>query len=150
MSYRDRDVRNSIRDALEATGVFDGVYLSGLPENRGERSGNAQAVSIEPSETFQGDEWDDTSGALVMTSRVILTFLARHEDPQIRDEIVESLLNVAANALNGKRLADLTLIPLTRFRSWNWQKPVAPERRIVAVLEYQYLVDGWAGFDTTE
>jgi hypothetical protein len=147
---RERDVRSSIRDVLDSTGAFDGVYLAGLPPDRGERCGDSRSVSIEPVETTGADHWDDTTGDLVMTSRVSLTLLARHDDPQVRDETAEQLLNVAANALNGQALAGLTLPGWTRIRSWTWQKPHAPERRIAAVLEYQYLVAGWTGFDTTE
>jgi hypothetical protein len=47
-------------------------------------------------------------------------------------------------------LGDATLSTRTRIRSWTWQKPVAPERRILAVIEYQYLVDGPNGFNTAE
>ena len=106
--YRERDIRQMIRDVLEATREFDGVYLSGLPE-AGRRSGDARAVWIEPGETTGPRPWDDTAGDLLMTCRVNLAFLARDDDPQIRDETAELLLNVAANALGGQALAGATL-----------------------------------------
>jgi hypothetical protein len=139
-----------IRDVLEDTGAFDGVYLCGLPEDRGEPSGDARSVSIEPGETAVAAPWDDTTGDMVMTCRVNLTILARDEDAQIRDETAELLLNVAANALNGQALAGASLPCMTRIRSWSWQKPKAPERRVAAVLEYQYLVKGWTGANTDD
>jgi hypothetical protein len=148
--YRERDFRNQIHDVLEATGAFDGVYLTGLPEDRGEASSEGRCVSIEPAETVQTDHWDDTSGDLLMTCRVNLTLLARHDDPQIRDETAELLVDTIANVLNGQSLAGGTLIGQTRFKSWSWEKPKAPERRITAVLEYQYLVRGWTEFNTAE
>jgi hypothetical protein len=148
--YRERDIRNQIHDVLDATGAFDGVYLTGLPEDRGEASGETRSVAIEPAETVQTDLWDGTRGDLLMTCRVNLAFLARHDDAQIRDETAELLVNIAANVLNGQSLAGATLIGQTRFKSWSWEKPKAPERRITAVLEYQYLVTGWTGFDTAE
>jgi hypothetical protein len=148
--YRERDIRNQIHDLLEQTGAFDGVYLAGLPEDRGEPSGDRRSVSIEPGETTEADLWDDTTGDLIMTCRVNLTFLARHENPQIRDETAEQLLNIAASALNGQSLAGATLVGQTRIRSWSWERPNAPERRIAAVLEYQYLVSNWAGLNTVE
>ncbi len=150
MSYRERDIRNLVHDLLEQTRAFDGVYLSGLPEDRGEPSGDSRSVSIEPAETTQSNPWEDFEGDLLMTCRIRLTLLARHEDPQIRDEMVELLLNVAANTLGGNSLAGAALPSRTRIRSWLWEKPTAPERRIAAVLEYQYLIDGWTGFNTTE
>jgi hypothetical protein len=148
--YRERDIRNQIHELLDATGAFDGVYLAGQPEDRGEAAGQTRAVTIEPAETVQADVWDDTSGDLLMTCRVNLTFLARHDDAQIRDETAELLVNIAANVLNGQSLAGATLVGQTRFKSWSWEKPKPPERRIAAVLEYQYLVHDWAGSNTAE
>jgi hypothetical protein len=148
--YRERDIREAIRDALEDTGAFDGVYLRGLPEDRGEPSGDARCVAIEPAETAVAAPWDDTAGDLVMSCRVNLTILARDEDPQVRDEAAEMLLNVVANVLNGQGLAGASLPCMTRIASWAWQKPLAPERRIAAVLECRYIVQGWAGANTDE
>jgi hypothetical protein len=79
----------------------------------------------------------------------VITLLQRNEDPQLRDEAAELLFDTAANALNGQSLADLTLPQLTRFVSWKWQKPEAPERRISATFSYQYIVEGWDSYDVT-
>ena len=149
-TFRERDVRTAIQTLLEQTGAFDGVYLSGLPEDRGEAAADAHAVSIEPAGTTGADVSADDDGDLIMTCRVNLVFLSRHEDPQIRDENVEQLLNVAADALSGQSLDGATLPAKTRIVLWTWQKPTAPERRITATLEFQYLVDGWAGFNTDD
>lgn len=143
-------MRTLVRDLLEQTGAFDGVYLAGLPEDRGEPSGDACAAAVEPAETRVALPWDDAAGALLLTCRVQLTLLARHEDPQTRDETAERLLAVAANALGGGTLGGAALPPRSGIRCWTWQKPVAPERRITAVLEYQYLVDGPSEFNTDE
>lgn len=148
-SFRERDFRAAIRDLLEQTGAFDGVYLSGLPEDRGGSAAAAQAVSIEPAHTKGADASADDNGDLVMTCQIHLVILARHEDPQIRDESAERLLNVAAAALSGQSLGG-ALPGKTRVLEWSWEKPTAPERRISAVLELQYLVDGWSGFNIDE
>ena len=148
--FRERDVRQVVHDLLDQTGAFDGVYLSGLPERRGGRAGESRSVCIEPAETTRSDPWDDLGGDPLLTCRLNLIFLARHEDPQIRDETAELLLNVAADALGGNSLAGAAIPSRTRIQSWTWQNPSAPERRITAVLEYQYLVDGWTGFNTAE
>jgi hypothetical protein len=68
----------------------------------------------------------------------------------VRDEAAEMLLNVAADALSGSTLDGMVLPSRTKIRSWSWHKPIAPERRIAAILEFQYLGDGWAGFDTAD
>jgi hypothetical protein len=148
--FRERDVRQVVHDLLDQTGAFDGVYLSGLPERRGGRAGDSRSVYIEPAETTRSDPSDDWEGEPLLTCRLNLIFLARHEDAQLRDESAELLLNVAADALGGNSLGGVALPSRTRIQSWTWQPSAAPERRIMAVLEYQYLVDGWAGFNTTE
>jgi hypothetical protein len=150
--YRERDLRNLIRDLLDQTGAFDGVYLSGLPEASGRPAGESRSAAVEPGETSLAmpEPWDDAGGDLLLNCRVNLTLQSRHEDPQLRDELAELLLCIAANALNGSTLGGASLPGRTRIRSWSWQKPIAPERRILAVLEYQYLVDGQTGFNTAE
>ncbi len=145
---RDRDVRNAIHDALVATGAFDGVWIWGLPESYGTGSSQLAAAAIEPESSEQLDRWDGgPQSGLVVASRVILTLLYRHDDPQLRDEAAELLFDTAANALNGQSLAGLTLPDLTRFVSWRWQTPTPPERRIAATFSYQYLVGGWSDYD---
>jgi len=83
-------------------------------------------------------------------STVRLTLLARMEDPQLRDESAELVLDTAANALNGQGLAGLTMPAFTRFTGWQWQPATAPERRITATFTYQYIIEGWDEYDTTE
>ena len=78
-----------------------------------------------------------------------MTFIYRAEDPQLRDEAAELLFDIAANTLNGVSLASLTSPQWSRFASWRWQPPAAPERRITAVYSYVYLVAGWEAYDTT-
>ena len=144
---RDRDVRNAIQSTLAATGAFDGVWIWGLPEDYGTGSSQLAACAIEPESSSQADNWDGgPETGLVITSRVRLTLLYRHEDPQLRDEGAELLLDTAANALNGQSLAGLTLPDMTRFLSWTWVKPESVERRITATYQYQYLVESWSGY----
>ncbi len=150
LSFRERDIRNQVAELLEQTGAFDGVYLSGLPEDRGESAADSHAVAIEPWQTAQAQPSDDYQGDPLLSCRVNLIILARHEDPQLRDETAELLLNVAIDALGGSSLGGLVLPARTQVTSWAWQKPRAPERRISAVLELQYLGSGWNGLNTSE
>ena len=149
---RDRDVRNAIQAALVATNAFDAdsVWIWGLPEDYGTGASSFAAAAIEPESSVQEDRWDSApDGGLIVTSRVTITLLYRHEDPQLRDEAVELLFDTAANALNGQSLADITSPQLTRFLSWRWEKPTPPERRIAATFSYQYIVEGWNEYDET-
>jgi hypothetical protein len=148
--FRERDLRQAVHDLLEQTGAFDGVYLSGLPERRGGRASESRVVCIEPAETTETDPSDDWQGSLLLNCRLNLVFLARHDDPQVRDETAELLLNVAADALGGNTLGGRALPARTRIRSWSWQPASAPERRLTAVLECPYLVDGPTAFNTSE
>jgi hypothetical protein len=147
---RDRDVRNAVQSALQATGQFDLVSLTGLPEDYGFGASNLKVCVIEPVSTQEDPRWDaQTFGGMVNTSQVSLTFIARFEDAQLRDEQVEQLVDVAANAINGNQLGTLVIPGLTRITSWQWQPPSAPERRIKATFQYAYLVPGWQALDTS-
>ena len=147
---RDRDVRDAIQTALTETGAFDEVFVWGLPEDYGSGASNAALAVIEPESSTQEDRWDAASGGgLIVTSRVAITLIYRAEDPQLRDEAAELLFDIAANALNGQALGGLTLPQLTRFVSWRWEKPTAPERRIASIFSYQYIVAGWDDYDVS-
>jgi hypothetical protein len=147
---RDRDVRNAVVTALQATNAFDGVFVWGLPEDKGIGSSLRAAAIVSPMSSRQEDQWDAApAGGLVITSRVQIVLLNRDEDPQLRDEGAELLLDNATNALNGQSLAGLTFTQTTRITQWDWQAPTVPERRINAVLTYQYIVEGWDEYDTT-
>jgi len=145
----ERDIRIVIRDLLDATSAFDGVYLSGPPEHRGERGGDLRAAAIEPGETAASSCWDDVSGPLVMTARATIILMARDDDPQTRDEVAEQLLETTIAALDGRSLAGRTLPEWTGIRSWTWRKPTPPERRIEALLEFRYLVEDRVDADPT-
>ncbi|SRR5579883_517279 len=147
---RERDVRNAIQAALLATGAFSDVWLSGLPENYGGAASDLTAAAIEPSGTSLTAGWDaQTAGDLSFTARLTVTLLARHNDPQLRDELAEQLLDYLHNAINGQSLAGYTLPAKTLVHSWQWQPPAPPERRIAAVVSFAYLIT-WDGFDISQ
>jgi hypothetical protein len=145
---RERDVRLAIHDALVATGAFTEVRLTGLPEDYGIRASDLTAAAIEPVSTSYTTGWDSqTTGQLDYTAQLGVTLLARAEDPQLRDELAEQLLNSLHNAVNGQSLAGLTLPGKTLVTSWRWEKPAPPERRIQATVQFAYFVT-WEGWDT--
>jgi hypothetical protein len=149
---RDRDVRNSVVVALQATGAFDpGAVWLFAPSDQGEGTSATAAAWVEPissSETDLSDSQPD--GGIDVTSEIRLTFAFRADDPQKRDEGVENLLEFAQNALNAQSLAGLTMPAWTRIASWRWVEPTPPERQIVAMFSYRYVVEGWTDFDTSE
>jgi hypothetical protein len=146
---RERDVRNAIKDALVATGVFSDVWLTGLPEGFGQGASELTAAAIEPLSTQIATGWDAApSGGLDYTAELAVTLLARHPDPQLRDELAEQLLDFLINAVNGQSLADFTIPQQTMITSWRWLPAKAPERRINATVGFAYIVT-WDGFDTS-
>jgi hypothetical protein len=146
---RERDVRNAIKTALWATGVFDDIWLTGLPEDYGRGASQLRAAAIEPAATALATGWDaPIAGGLDFKAQCIVTLLARHEDPQLRDELAEQLLDTLHNAVNGQSLAGFTLPVKTLVTSWLWQPPLAPERRITATVSFAYLVT-WEGWDVS-
>ncbi len=148
---RDRDVRNAIKTLIEATGQFDTVSRKGLPAEYGSSAGDLKLAIIQPDTIAQSDRWDATDEiGLHVDSTVMITILARNEDPEVRDDLAENLMWVAINAIQGKSLAELTAPDLTRFVRAKFMKPKAPERQIVCTFVYSYIVDGWSGYEPDE
>jgi hypothetical protein len=149
-TQRERDVRVAIYELLESSGVFDRVYRGTLPGVGGEPTGMTRTASIEPSGTVLAGQGDGIEGVIRATASVAIVLVARDDDPTMRDDAAEMLLNTTAAALNGRSLGGGSLPGSTRIRSWAWRKATPPERRIEATLEFQYLVEPWDGFDLSE
>ena len=151
-SVRDRDVRQAAKDALNATGQFDAVYLSGLPEDYGQAAGQLRVAVIEMGNEFRvNDLWDSAQdGGLTVDGEAHITVLVRDQDPQVRDELAELLINVISNTLNGVAMDSWTTEQTSFVMRWRPIPSQAPERRMMAVYEYQYFVEGWTSFNTTE
>lgn len=148
---RDRDIRAAIRDALAATRCYDGVYLSGLPEDFGQSSGRLLVAVVEPGGARVESPWDAApEEGLVVRGSAALTLIARHEDPEIRDQDAEWLVAIACNALNGQTLAGVTSPQFSMVESWRALPAQAPERRFQATFNYLYFVEGVNNFNTVE
>jgi hypothetical protein len=148
---RDHDIRRAIHDALLSTGQFNDCWMTGLPEDSGTGAYEQSAAAIDPgagNAAQYGDAAPD--GAILIQGISIVTLLYRNHDVELRDSGAERLLNVACNALNGNGLGGLIFPQTALVRDWRWVPPTQPERRIEARYFYQYFVEGWAQFDTTE
>ena len=151
MGLRERDIRNDIRARLEATGEFEEAWIPGLEDDRGNPTSQAFIASIEPASSVIYEAGDSVEiGGQVVTATINIRMVVRHEDPIIRDETAERLLNVCRNTLFGQSLAGFTFTQKTRVRRWQWLKPISIERRINMVLETDYLDDGQAVAGTDE
>jgi hypothetical protein len=146
---RDRDILEAAHDLLAATGEFDGVYLTGLPEEKGRPSGHRNACALAVL------DWDDTSfaedqsqTAITRKVRWAVTLMARREDPDARDRELDRLAQVAMNTLDGVSLAGLTFPAQTKLKKGRYEKPAPPERRLTVTGEFAYLVTGYGGHAT--
>ena len=149
-----RDVRNAIQTSLQAQTAFDGagVWLFS-PEDRGEGTDVAAARWIEPVGTSIRSEWDDSpDGGITMTASLRITFAFRGgKRRRCATKGSSYFLIPRPTLLNGQVLVPGFTIPAwTRFLSWSWSPPESVERKIVSMFSYQYLVEGWDSFDTTE
>jgi hypothetical protein len=135
---------------LSSTNAFDGVWLGALAEGASEAASLLCTAAIEPDSSEFTPTWDSgVVGGVIVTSRVQITFSARHSDPQLRDELAELLLDTASNALNGQQLGGLVMPQMARFVSWVWQTSIPPERRIKSIFSYQYLQSRWDASDVS-
>lgn len=151
LAYRDRDIRNAMRDLIEATREFDWTTCGGLPEDQAYPGGALKAASIEPLNYIDDDLCEDELGpVLIRTGTAKVTFLAIDEDSTACIEAAERLMNIAANLWNGVSLATLTYPDKTRFTTARWLKPEGNERRVEATFTYQYEVGYFADFGTAE
>lgn len=142
----DGDVLDDAQGRLQATGAFDGVYRSALPESRGGAAGDRLAAVVAPLDWEQTDDVDDET--LVQSTRRVrwtLTLIVRDDDPEARERALEKLLAVAQNALDGQALAALTIPDWTRLRRGRYQPPSAPEQRMTVTGEFAYWVAGFNG-----
>ena len=147
---RPRDIRNDIKARLMATGRFDDVRTAGLPEEQGFSTALKTAAVLPPANGAMKTLADGGDEILTGTDEPLLvTLLARDNDPNVRDNLAEDLLQYLKNAVNGQSLAGMTVPDKTFVRTWQYQKPKDKERRIAATVTYQYLLTGWDTNDTT-
>lgn len=148
----EQDIRDGIKDALDATNLFNGVHVTGQAEEYGISADEGAMAIIEANSTSETSMGDDVpAGAIVYTAKIDCTFVARNPDPTIRDRLAERLRNVAGDKMNGKTFGLPDMLPaLTRFTGWTWKKPESCERKIKATFQATYMIDGWDSMDTEE
>jgi hypothetical protein len=147
---RDRDIRNAVKVALTNTNLFDDVSLTATPDINTEGASASCCGLIEPDGGELVPNWDSaTVGGVIITGRLVITLSVRHQDPELRDEQAELLLNTACNSLNGQSLGGLIFPQKTRILSWSWLAATHPERKIKCLFGYEYLVAAWNGLDVS-
>lgn len=148
---RERDIRQAVVDLLTATGEFDEVSL-GDSDPRGKSASNFKLATVDPASTRANDQWDAAPfGGSLLDCRIMLGISVRANDPKLRDDEAERLLNVVRNALNGAALVDgYTMPDFTKVKNWSWKTASADQRDLTATLDVRYLEEGWDAADVAE
>lgn len=147
MSATD-SILTAVKEALEATGALDEVWVGGMVDPRGRPSSELLGVGIEPGPAVVEHLWDSgPGGGPVVTVRAALRVVVRHVDPEIRDQHADRLTAVVRNALDGQKLGAGNWPDFTRVGSWTWLPPSSEQREILAAFETKFLEAGWASAD---
>jgi hypothetical protein len=143
-SVGDWDVLEAVRDAIEATGEFDGVFLPDLPEERGTSSGDGNAAWVSPLNWDESDEFQDPGDLAVLVRKVgwTLTLMVRRGESLARGRELSRLVAVCQNAVSGQSVGGLTIPAWTRLKSGRWEKARPPEQRLVSAGTFAYVVEG--------
>jgi len=138
----DRHIMRSIKEALEATGQFDAVYRGIITDGAG-KPADFKAIAViymdnfdEP--TFADDE-DDTQYQHALRFRI--TIEVREDDPELREDELDRLRCVVANAINYKNFSDVTIPGLTLVKTGSYGKPDHPTQSLDLRVETAYFVD---------
>lgn len=149
VSVRDDDLFKAIIALLGATGAFDGLHYPSLPEDQGQPASEGKMAVLEPLEGNEPVEIFDDGSSEVRQVRYRLTLMFRDPDPEVCARELDRLFSIAANSVNGKSLLGATFPDTTRLRKSTWNRRTAPEQKLVCTGEFQYLIEGWQGHDTT-
>jgi hypothetical protein len=141
-AMRGRDIRTAIRDQLIDTGAFGGVYLSG--PSPPDVTTQAWVLPAKDSHTIDADY----DGMVIVRAVMEIHYVVRDNDPDIIDQTIDRLYALSCNALNGQSLAGVTFPVMTRITKSRWIDK--PPVRMIATLEYAYMAETWAGFNTED
>lgn len=140
--YRDRQILKAIGTLLTATGAFDEVRTSGLPADRGLPSSDGKLVVLDLDQWQDRDRSDDPDATPQDRDVTFLCYVCvRMEDPDMRDDELDRLVQTATNAINGQSVLGVTLPEWTRLLAGKWMPPTAPERRVICRGSFRYLLD---------
>lgn len=149
----DAAVLADARARLYATGEFSAVSRNRPFElETGHHAMEEVSCDVSP-----GIPWAnlDSSGEfagvrLEHTGRLVVALAVRDEDHEARWCRLSRLEAIVNNTLNGQSLAGVTVPGRTLCMRGTYPTAQHPEQRSLIGIDYEYLVNGYAGFDTTE
>jgi hypothetical protein len=134
---RDWAILEDCKDRLEATGVFDGVYL-GDPKDNFSGSDEGSVAFLHLQEWTESGYQDTLQGRL---TKWTLILVARDADPSARDRRLSRLFRAAKTALDHRCLANYTYPDYTVLARARWEKAEDDERRLTVTGEWGYDLD---------
>jgi hypothetical protein len=149
-TIRDRGILKLIKVALDGTGQFEKVTTSGLPEEAGQSASNLALAGLELAAFSEITQANDYHAVPQQRSVDFLLYIhVRHPEPDTRDDLVDYLQNVAANAINGQPLGGVTYADWTRLGRGQWMQATGTERRLVCRGTFVYDIPDYAAHDDT-
>ncbi len=148
--YRDLQILDLIRQALDATNEFHEVTLGGLIDTKAESSESLKVadVSIRGFRTMQ--RWSDPAGVpQERTVAFTLMLLVRESDPVIRLHELDRLYSVAANVINGTSFGGETYTGFTSIDDGDYLAPSGPDQQLKVAGSFRYEVPSWNQFNTS-
>lgn len=138
----DRHIMRSIKEALEATGQFDAV-LRGVITDAAGKPADYKAIAVIWMDNFEEPTFADDEDATQSqhSIRFRITIEVREDDPELREDELDRLRCVVANAVNYQSFNDVTITGLTLVRSGTYGKPDHPTQSLDLRVETAYFVD---------
>lgn len=140
--YRDRQYLKIIAGLLVETGQFDAVTTTGPPEDRGQTAEYLKLAGLELA-GFKEETWasEPTGPSYLRTVQYLLYLHVRDPDPDARDDEIDRLAQLAANAVVAQELGGESVFQATTLARGQYQAAVAPERRLKIAGEFQYVLE---------
>lgn len=158
---RDFQILRLIGRALEATNQFSEVRYK-LPEEDAAGAGVLRMACLQLAAGSKKSLWDDGASTpldgIEREAAFVLTIIYRDPNPQIHQQELDRLLEVASNAIDGESFGaaevdgvateGATIPSRTYLAGWNYQESSNVEQRLRIVGKFARLVTGWKGNNT--
>jgi hypothetical protein len=144
----DQAAYDDIVARLNATGLFGDVRHSTADQILFPSAGDYPFAAIVPVSASDADTFDE--GGMLRTVAYTLVIAVHHEDPVARKDKLGVLEATARNIIPGQSLAGLSFPAMTKLGAASYPRPRHPEQRTEIAGSFTYLVEGYAGHDTTE
>jgi hypothetical protein len=149
--YRDLQILDLVRQAVDATNEFQEVTLGGIADTKAETSETLKLADLDIRGTATKTMWSDPDAVpQERTVRFTLTIHVRDPDPVTRLHELDRLHSVASNAVNGKSFGGQTYVGATGLGDSTFEPPAGSEQRLRVAGSFTYEVSDWDQFNTSK